>query len=370
MKTKAVLIMLCLLLMVGCERKGKDAAKIAKKPAETSRPVEEQKSGEELQPMVKGTASEGQPAVQEQESAVITGKLGDAAAALKGLEFVKGEAVEFKRGLVYVVEFWATWCPPCRTSIPHLTELQHKYKDKVTFIGISDEPVGTVKPFVEEMADKMDYTVAVDARREVSDAYMKAFGINGIPNAFLVDQQGTIVWQGHPMGDLEAVLEEVVAGTFDGKAYAKKIEEESQKRERVMTNFNTYFDKVADKTNAQEVKKIGAELLAEDIDQMLNALAWRILTEVAQEDRDLEFALQAAAKANRLTEGKNPMILDTYAQALYQSGQIAEAIQQQTKAVELSGGVPQMQEELKNTLDKYLEAMKENPRPAPESESL
>jgi len=65
------------------------------------------------------------------------------AAALKISDWVKGKPVDLAAGKgkqVYVIEFWATWCGPCRTSIPHLTELQKKFKDKgVTFVGVSDK---------------------------------------------------------------------------------------------------------------------------------------------------------------------------------------------------------------------------------------
>ena len=79
-------------------------------------------------------------------------KLGDPAPKLEVKEFVKGDPLKgFEPGKTYVVEFWATWCGPCRTSIPHLTELQKKYPD-ITFGGVSvfeQEPEG-VKPFVEK----------------------------------------------------------------------------------------------------------------------------------------------------------------------------------------------------------------------------
>ena len=64
-------------------------------------------------------------------------KVGDAAPKLEVKSFVKGEPVkEFEAGKTYVVEFWATWCGPCKVSIPHLTELQKKYPE-VPFIGVS-----------------------------------------------------------------------------------------------------------------------------------------------------------------------------------------------------------------------------------------
>jgi thiol-disulfide isomerase/thioredoxin len=140
------------------------------------------------------------------------GKLGDAAQPLTGLEWVKGGPVEIKAGTVYVVEFWATWCPPCRVSIPHLTELQHKYKDKnLVVVGISTEKVSVVKPFVEQKGNDMDYIVAVDTTGTVSRGYMDAFGRNTIPSAFVVGEDGKIAWVGHPMDNMDAVLERTLA---------------------------------------------------------------------------------------------------------------------------------------------------------------
>ncbi len=140
-------------------------------------------------------------------------KLGDPAPALMGLEWVKNGPVEMKPGTVYVVEFWATWCPPCRQSIPHLTELQRKYRDKnVVIVGISTEKMGVVKPFVDQRGAEMEYAVAVDSGQTVSAGYMDAFGRNTIPSAFVVDANGKIVWVGHPMADMDAVLERTLAG--------------------------------------------------------------------------------------------------------------------------------------------------------------
>ena len=153
-------------------------------------------------------------------------KLGDPAAALIIKDWVKGKPVDVKDGKnIYVVEFWATWCGPCKTSIPHLTEMQTKFKDKgVVFVGISDEPVATVKPFVEKMAEKMAYTVACDTDRKTSQGYMEAFGQGGIPTAFVVGKNGQVIWLGHPMADLEKTLEQIIAGKYDISSAIKKDE--------------------------------------------------------------------------------------------------------------------------------------------------
>ena len=139
-------------------------------------------------------------------------------APLDGLTYVKGNAVTIEVGKVYVIEFWATWCPPCRDSIPHLTEIQKKYKDKgVTVIGISQEPINTVKPFVEKMGDKMDYTVAVDPDSKVADGYMGEYNQRMIPTAFVVNSKGNIAWIGHPMDGLDEVLEKIISEQMPAK---------------------------------------------------------------------------------------------------------------------------------------------------------
>ncbi|MBM3879241.1 MAG: TlpA family protein disulfide reductase [Verrucomicrobia bacterium] len=146
-------------------------------------------------------------------------ELGDPAPALEIAEWVKGTPVRLADGRgkhVFVIEFWATWCPPCRASIPHLTELQAKFKDRqVVVVGISDEAPAVVKPFVAKLAESMNYSVAIDQDRQTARRYLEAFGVGGIPHAFVVDTQGRIVWQGHPMAELEETLTEVVAGRYD-----------------------------------------------------------------------------------------------------------------------------------------------------------
>lgn len=93
------------------------------------------------------------------------------------------------RGKVMLVNFWATWCPPCRKEIPSLIELQKQYKDQgFTVIGISvdQSEVEVIKKFTEKM--EINYPVAVGTM-EVA----KEFGSTaGIPASFLIDRKGTI----------------------------------------------------------------------------------------------------------------------------------------------------------------------------------
>jgi thiol-disulfide isomerase/thioredoxin len=182
-------------------------------------------------------------------TALTAADLGDPAPELKIAKWVKGGPVQIgdnEKG-IYVVEFWATWCPPCRTSIPHLTEIQNRFKDKnVTIIGVTDEKEGVVKPFVDNLDSKMDYRVAID-QGATAAGYMKAYGVNGIPHAFIV-QNKKIIWHGHPMAGLDKTLEEVVSGKYDvAKAKAKMKAEAlmDQFREAAAEGDDAKADKLA-----------------------------------------------------------------------------------------------------------------------------
>jgi thiol-disulfide isomerase/thioredoxin len=108
-------------------------------------------------------------------------------------------------GKPLLVEFWATWCPPCRKSIPHLNEIYAKYKAQgLQVIGITDENEAIVEKFQKQIP--MDYDVAINTPQSV----YQQFGIQAIPTAFLVDKSGKIVWTGHPMELSETEIQSVL----------------------------------------------------------------------------------------------------------------------------------------------------------------
>jgi thiol-disulfide isomerase/thioredoxin len=331
--------------------------------------------------------------------------LGDKAPALAVDEWVKGEKVEkFEEGKIYVVEFWATWCGPCKVTIPHLTELQ-KANPEVAFIGVSimEEDQANVKPFVEQMGDQMDYRVAVDKVDDLGEGamaagWMEAAGQGGIPTAFIVGKDGKIAWIGHP-GTMDKPLEKIKAGEWDLAAEAKKAEEEAQVAEKiqgvlmklaplfqagkfaeVLKGLDAAFAETPEmeeqlaplKFNllvqldrADEAAAYGKKLLEGPLgenEQALNEFAWSLVDPDRQGGAVpkplLAFALEAAQKASELTDHENPAILDTLALAYFLNGQPAKALEYQEKAVELSpedGLDPAMKERL----EQYRKAVQE-----------
>ena len=113
------------------------------------------------------------------------------------MEWVKGDPVKLEEGKVYVIEFWATWCPPCRRSIPHLSAMAKKYSD-VVFIGCTNEGREQIESF--PMLKDMEYTVA--GGDDAWDKFATPFGVAGIPAAFVVNKLGIVTWQGHPMDEM------------------------------------------------------------------------------------------------------------------------------------------------------------------------
>ena len=344
--------------------------------------------------------------------------LGAPAPAVITAKTVKGEPIAaFKPGKVYVVEFWATWCGPCKVSIPHLNEMSKKYKD-VSFLGVSvweTRENGTVQAsdlpkvdrFVQTMGDKMSYNIAADTDKgDMAKGWLAAYGQNGIPAAFIVNQEGQIAYVDHPMSpQFEKNLQAVVAGTFDvSKARSEMdariaAQAESQKTMvefgRAMTAARpkvteqaTHFDfEGAEQTvqavaDAHPVKdeegkvapmSVQAQILrilqASDetaymayVNRMvksgttsapqLNAVAWNIVDNKKFKNPDYSLAAVAALQACDKSGWKDPEIMDTLALALFKSGKVSWAIEVQTKAVNLAKD-PAEKKDLQSRLDSF-----------------
>lgn len=105
-------------------------------------------------------------------------------------------------GKYTLIEFWATWCGPCRLSVAKLNELHRKFGAELVIIAISNEKEEDVRKFKE----KIEYYSAIDAQARMKDK----LGVYGIPHVIIVEPNGYVVWEGYPLLKDYELTEEVV----------------------------------------------------------------------------------------------------------------------------------------------------------------
>jgi thiol-disulfide isomerase/thioredoxin len=314
--------------------------------------------------------------------AAATLKIGDDAPKLQVGKWVQGDPVkEFEPGKAYVVEFWATWCGPCKVSIPHLNELYEKFKDKgMVVIGqdVSEEDDSGVAAFVKKMGTNMTYRVALDDKSKIKEGamnttWMEAAGQEGIPTAFIVNKHGKIAWIGHPMTMTEKLWEDILADKYDiAKAAADKEKEAANEakmqelsaklrtavKDEKWDEANSIVDQMAkvdpENTISPQMMKMSLLLIQKKNDEAYKLAA--SLSDAHPDEPRLQYALARAVsgqpglskdqlalaekfaeRANKATEGKEPAVLDALARIQFMSGKKEAAIATEQKAVDQAG---------------------------------
>ena len=116
-----------------------------------------------------------------------------------------------RKGKFILIDFWATWCGPCRKAIPELNTFHKKFAGKLVVIGVSDE----LEEKVRAMKDpKIEYASAIDTQGRMK----KALEVKGIPHVIIIDPDGIVRWEGFPLLDGYELTEKAVAEVLAGRA--------------------------------------------------------------------------------------------------------------------------------------------------------
>jgi thiol-disulfide isomerase/thioredoxin len=331
--------------------------------------------------------------------------VGDPAPKLEVSKWVQGDPVtELNSNTTYIVEFWATWCGPCRQSIPHLNETHLEFKDKnVIVIGVDiwEQETAKVEPFVKNMGSNMTYRVAMDSVAEgktsregaMAVSWMAASSARGIPTAFLINKEGIIAWIGSPSQLDAKLIGEVQAGTFDIKKAADQHRAETAKHEEkqsVAKHYNQFHESMKSKDwdrasaavdalekvlddkqkqglgllrlqillgrgNGAEASQLAARLSeGYKVDGLnLSLLARELAVNDGVKEHDLALASQIIKRADDVTHGEDALVLDTLALITFQQGDKSKAIEIESKAVEKASG--KTKEMLQRKLNRYKE---------------
>jgi Thiol-disulfide isomerase and thioredoxins len=306
-------------------------------------------------------------------------KIGDSAPPIVVEKWVKGEPVNLKDGKVHVIEFWATYCGPCKFGMPHVSKLAQRYRGKVVFTGISiwehtQDYLSDVEDFVKHAHESMDYNVAAGGGKDaiMGNTYMKAVGAGGIPYSFVIDRQGKVAWHGFPLNGLDEALEFAVKDelTLARVEQLKKRQEELSKKGR---EWRTIFlearesgdDKTmlkfADKivynlphmggmvipyqyiayanTDTQAAKVFGQKLLNEyyNAPMLLTSVAGKIVDEKSRilGERDYALAVKLLRQAEKMMKA-GVSLKEQLAKALFYIGDVKNAIEEQKLALALA----------------------------------
>jgi len=239
--------------------------------------------------------------------------------------------------MVYLIDFWATWCAPCIADFPELTEVQEEYEGRVRVVAVAiamtmadEERVEHIEEFLDSI-EAPQCTVAVDRARDTADAWMRVGSRKSLPIAFIVDGSGTVVWMGRSR-EARPALERVLAGEDVSMG-----EPEWRERDRWEWSFNA--------VNVQLMvgdDGYGAEVVWEALErefpgkaEEMKSTAINVAMSGSVEKPDLVLAAACAISACELTGWKDPEALMALACVHHRRGMKAEANRVFEKAIEL-----------------------------------
>lgn len=161
--------------------------------------------------------------------------VGDKAPVLSPFQWLKGTPIsDYKKGTIYIIEFGATWCRPCKEMIPVLSSLQEKYRKHVAVASLFVMEQNTNKDktlppsylpkvvkYIEKQSNVMQYSIGVDdAEGSLYSTWIRGSNRSAIPFTVVIDKKGIIAW----MGSNPTILTQIVTDLVNGEPILKKTD--------------------------------------------------------------------------------------------------------------------------------------------------
>ena len=291
---------------------------------------------------------------------VLAADIGEKAPSIQVEKWLQGSASEILPGdgKLRVIEFWATWCPPCLETAPHLSGLQERYRAQgLEVVGITNQQEEQVLPFIADMREKMSYRIGIDRDDRTFEAYLDALGVESIPYAFVVGGDGLILWHGHPMAEeLEQVVAQVLEGNFSLEAaLAQRAKHARTEKAKGLLGVYDYLKlDVGEPELAEAVRHRILEHAKED--PRFLVVFGLLLSGRYQEQEASREAFEAAVS---LPEARRAEVFNAYAEVLREAGDAQAAAAMKEKVSRLLSAEPQDEEGLMISLLEYLGAYAE-----------
>lgn len=190
-------------------------------------------------------------------------KVGDPAPPVSFGAFLKGKPIgKLENGHMYLLDFWATWCTPCKLLMPHLSKVAERYKGKVDVLSVDvyergpeDKPysanLSKLKRFMKGAQNGMTFPVAMDDDRETMGRTWVEASAPGVPLGILIDGDGRVAWIGYPGDELGSIIRLAL----DGKLSADEIKASQARQDARIAENKSLRNQVSALEQAGEYTK-------------------------------------------------------------------------------------------------------------------
>lgn len=310
--------------------------------------------------------------------------VGSTAPELRIHSWIKGKELTQSTKEYTVVEFWATWCEPCKRAIPDLTRIAQKFKSSTDIVGVSVREVpggedfgpvpGKVTDFVTKLGIRMDYPVALDGPDNfMSTKWLDAAGRKTIPTSFLLDKNRKILWIGYDTSELEYALTLLSQGIRSDDlipkldARRKKIADDKKQAEKLLASLSRNIPAEKRLSTLEEAFRLDPELAAREVTFKISLLleagkikeafaltkgdfyrdhkddpndlltvAYTFIQRDKPTTEQVELAFEFAERSMSLRKEPDAFNFDCLARISYARKNVKKALEFQTKAVELA----------------------------------